>query len=134
MDHKRLLLSIFAAALLILIFSTAETDACSCYPTHPQTSYCNSEYGELSHFTLLMLMFMDRMLILFLFSLSYLSTVIVARILRKSNRRINNQIIYKIDIVKTYKASENATRFLKQSRLMTAPNDGLCGINFSKSS
>lgn len=100
MDHKRLLLSIFAAALLILIFSTAETDACSCYPTHPQTSYCNSEY------------------------------VIVARILRKSNRRINNQIIYKIDIVKTYKASENATRFLKQSRLMTAPNDGLCGINF----
>lgn len=41
--------------------------------------------------------------------------------------------IYKIDIVKTYKASENATKFLRQSRLMTAPSDGLCGIEFSKS-
>lgn len=59
--------------------------------------------------------------------------VIVARILRKSNRRINNQHIYKIDIVKTYKTSEKAQQYLKQSRLITAPNDGLCGINFSKS-
>lgn len=48
MDHKRLLLSIFAALLLVLISST-ETNACSCYPTHPQTSYCNSEYGKIEH-------------------------------------------------------------------------------------
>lgn len=59
-------------------------------------------------------------------------SVIVARILRKSNRRINNHHIYKIDIVKTYKTSEKAQQYLKQSRLITAPNDGLCGINFSE--
>lgn len=59
-------------------------------------------------------------------------SVIVARILRKSNRRINNHNVYKIDIVKTYKTSEKAQQYLKQSRLITAPNDGLCGINFSE--
>lgn len=59
-------------------------------------------------------------------------SVIVARILRKSSRRINNHHIYKIDIVKTYKTSEKAEQYLKQSRLITAPNDGLCGINFSE--
>lgn len=58
--------------------------------------------------------------------------MIVARILRRSNRKINNHHIYKIDIVKSYKASEKAQQYLKQSRLITAPNDGLCGINFSK--
>ncbi len=57
----------------------------------------------------------------------------MARILRKSSRKINNHHIYKIDIVKTYKASEKAQQYLKQHRLITAPNDGLCGINFSKS-
>jgi hypothetical protein len=61
-----------------------------------------------------------------------LVSVIVARILRKSNRRINEHHIYKIDIVKTYKASEKAQLYLRQSRLITAPNDGLCGINFSE--
>lgn len=59
-------------------------------------------------------------------------SVIVARILRKSNRRINNQHIYKIDIVKTYKTTEKAQQYLRQSRLITAPNDGLCGITFSE--
>lgn len=59
-------------------------------------------------------------------------TVIVARILRRSNRKVQNQHIYKIDIVKTYKTSEKAQQYLKQGRLITAPNDGLCGINFSK--
>lgn len=99
MDQKSLILSIFAISFTILLFSS-ETNACSCAPSHPQTSYCNSEY------------------------------VIVARILRKSNRRTNDQHIYKIDIVKTYKTSEKAQQYLKQSRLMTAPHDGLCGINF----
>lgn len=69
----------------------------------------------------------------FYFLTIYGSAVIVARILRKSNRKINSHHIYKIDIVKTYKASEKAQQYLKQSRLVTAPNDGLCGINFSKS-
>lgn len=46
MDQKGLILSIIAISLTILIFSP-ETQACSCYPSHPQTSYCNSEYGNL---------------------------------------------------------------------------------------
>ena len=71
---------------------------------------------------------------LFIIHSNQIVSVIVARILRKSNRRINNHHIYKIDIVKTYKASEKAMQYLKQSRLITAPNDGLCGINFSKCS
>lgn len=45
MDQKSLILSILAISLTILIFSS-ETQACSCYPSHPQTSYCNSEYGN----------------------------------------------------------------------------------------
>lgn len=121
MDLKRLALSVFVTALVVLI-STTETEACSCYPSHPQTSYCNSEYGEW-HLT------SDE-------TWNLLSarhpSVIVARILRKSNRRINNQHIYKIDIVKTYKTTEKAQQYLKQSRLITAPNDGLCGITFSE--
>ncbi|CAG9807051.1 unnamed protein product [Chironomus riparius] len=99
MSHKKLLLTIFAISFSFLMLAD-ETLACSCMPSHPQTSYCNAEY------------------------------VIVARILRRSNRKINNHHVYKIDIVKSYKASEKAQQYLKQSRLITAPNDGLCGINF----
>ncbi|KAG5672642.1 hypothetical protein PVAND_002755 [Polypedilum vanderplanki] len=99
MSNKKLLLTIFAISFSLLMLAD-DTFACSCLPSHPQSSYCNAEY------------------------------VIVARILRKSNRKINNHHIYKIDIVKTYKASEKAHQYLKQSRLITAPSDGLCGINF----
>lgn len=99
MDRKSFVFSLIAFIFAIVFFAQT-ADACTCYPSHPQTSYCNSEF------------------------------VIVARILRKSNRRINNHHIYKIDIVKTYKTSEKAQQYLKQSRLITAPNDGLCGISF----
>lgn len=125
MDQKSLILSILAISLTILIFSS-ETQACSCYPSHPQTSYCNSEYGN-KKITVVINWCNDSLTFIKSF------TVIVARILRKSNRRINNQHIYKIDIVKTYKTSEKAQQYLRQSRLITAPSDGLCGINFSKS-
>lgn len=124
MDLKRLALSVFVTTLVVLIFAT-ETEACSCYPSHPQTSYCNSEYGRALS---------DTCQVVATQTQSYLEifSVIVARILRKSNRRINNQHIYKIDIVKTYKTTEKAQQYLKQSRLITAPNDGLCGITFSE--
>lgn len=45
MDQKSLILSIIAISLTIVLFSST-TDACSCHPSHPQTSYCNSEYGN----------------------------------------------------------------------------------------
>lgn len=45
MDQKSLILSIIAISLTIVLFSST-TDACSCLPSHPQTSYCNSEYGN----------------------------------------------------------------------------------------
>lgn len=121
MIQKRLIFGIVASLFTILLISS-ETQACSCNPSHPQTSYCNSEYGKKSYFRF------NRTNC----NLFYFLSVIVARILRKSNRRINNHHIYKIDIVKTYKSSEKSQQYLKQSRLITAPNDGLCGINFSK--
>lgn len=99
MSHQKLLFTTFAL-LFSLSMLVDDTYACSCLPSHPQSSYCNAEY------------------------------VIVARVLRKSNRKINNHHIYKIDIVRTYKASEKAQQYLKQSRLITAPSDGLCGYTF----
>lgn len=121
MSQKKLLLTIFAISFSLLMLAD-DTLACSCLPSHPQTSYCNAEYGK------------NKIMTFINFNTIFKndSTVIVARILRKSNRKMNNHHIYKIDIVKTYKASEKAQVYLKQSRLLTAPNDGLCGINFSK--
>jgi hypothetical protein len=140
MSHKKLLLTIFAISFSLLMLAD-DTLACSCLPSHPQSSYCNAEYGmyamrEFNYNFMCDAHIYGAILIKTQqFSIfTPQSIVIVARILRRSNRKINNHHIYKIDIVKTYKSSEKAQQYLKQSRLITAPSDGLCGINFSESS
>lgn len=112
MKMKQSNLVIFAVAFFVIF--TAETFACSCMPSHPQTSYCNSDFGE---FIILKIKLIYRFYNCVFFISS--STVIVARILRRSNRRTNNQHIYKIDIVKQYKVSfshlEGAVNFMKRT-------------------
>lgn len=55
--------------------------------------------------------------------------VIVARIL--SRRPVQHgKSVYKIDIRKTYKMTEKAQHYLKQGRIFSANNDGMCGYNF----
>ena len=44
MKMKQSNLVLFALAFVVIF--TAETFACSCLPSHPQTSYCNSDFGE----------------------------------------------------------------------------------------
>lgn len=44
MKMKQSNLVLFALAFVVIF--TAETFACSCMPSHPQTSYCNSDFGE----------------------------------------------------------------------------------------
>lgn len=44
MSHKKLVLTIFAISFSLLMLAD-DTLACSCLPSHPQTSYCNAEYG-----------------------------------------------------------------------------------------
>lgn len=91
-------LSIFA----ILTFFSTPVESCMCYPAHPQTQYCNSDF------------------------------VIIARILRKSTRRTReNKDIYKIEIKKAYKLSEKAEAELKHGRLLTPHFDSLCGVDLN---
>lgn len=60
---------VMTAALLVtlgVILQLSSTEACSCLPEHAQTAYCDAEY------------------------------VIVAQVLRKSNRKHNDNNVYKI--------------------------------------
>lgn len=33
-------------ALAVAVVGVSVSDACSCMPTHPQTTYCNAEFGK----------------------------------------------------------------------------------------
>lgn len=81
-----------------IILQLRTTEACSCQPEHAQSAYCDAEY------------------------------VIVAQVLRKSNRKHNGNNVYKIEIKKEYKMSERAQKLLKQGKLITPPHDSLCGL------
>lgn len=40
-------LTLFGGLVLVaLSFYATPTDACSCMPSHPQTHYCNADYGK----------------------------------------------------------------------------------------
>lgn len=92
---------VMTAALLVtlgVILQLSSTEACSCLPEHAQTAYCDAEY------------------------------VIVAQVLRKSNRKHNDNNVYKIAIKKEYKMTPRAQKLLKQGKLITPPTDSMCGI------
>lgn len=38
--------SLILLALAVVAVGVSYSDACSCMPTHPQTTYCNAEYGK----------------------------------------------------------------------------------------
>ncbi|XP_058468040.1 tissue inhibitor of metalloproteinase isoform X2 [Malaya genurostris] len=57
-----------------------------------------------------------------------LFSVIVAQVLRKSNRKHNGNIVYKIVIKKEYKISPRAKKLLKHGKLVTPPFDSMCGL------
>lgn len=38
--------NIILLALAVVAVGVSVSEACSCMPTHPQTSYCNAEYGK----------------------------------------------------------------------------------------
>lgn len=54
--------------------------------------------------------------------------VIVAHILRMSNKKQNDSNVYKIAIKKEYKMSPRAQKLLKQAKLITPPSDSTCGL------
>uniref|UniRef100_U5EKP2 Putative metalloproteinase inhibitor 3 n=1 Tax=Corethrella appendiculata TaxID=1370023 RepID=U5EKP2_9DIPT len=96
--HIYKLLTVVLIFGLDLLSQFKSTEACSCMPEHSQAAYCKSDY------------------------------VIVARVLRRSNRKHQNNYVYKIDIRKAYKMNPAAERYLKQGRIMTPIDDSACGI------
>ncbi|XP_055618224.1 tissue inhibitor of metalloproteinase isoform X2 [Toxorhynchites rutilus septentrionalis] len=83
----------------IIIIQLSTIDACSCQPVHAQTAYCDAEY------------------------------VIVVQVLRKSNRKLDGNNVYKIAIKKEYKMTPHAEKLLKQGKLITPAMDSLCGLH-----
>ncbi|XP_055524866.1 tissue inhibitor of metalloproteinase isoform X2 [Wyeomyia smithii] len=75
------------------------TDGCSCQPEHAQTAYCNADY------------------------------VIVAEVLRKSNRTQHGNNVYKIAVKKEYKMNSRAQKMLGQGKLITPTSDSMCGLH-----
>ncbi|XP_058838318.1 tissue inhibitor of metalloproteinase isoform X2 [Topomyia yanbarensis] len=81
-----------------VILQLSTAEACSCQPEHAQTAYCDAEY------------------------------VIVVQVLRKSNRKLNGNNVYKIAIKKEYKMTPHAQKMLKQGKIVTPPSDSMCGL------
>lgn len=93
---------VLTLALLVMLGISLQlrpAEACSCQPEHPQTAYCDAEY------------------------------VIVAQVLRKSNRKHNGNNVFKIAIKKEYKMTPRAQKLLKQGKLVTPSIDSMCGLN-----
>ncbi|EDV93097.1 tissue inhibitor of metalloproteinase [Drosophila grimshawi] len=92
-------LSLLALAVFaVLAFYGHTVDACMCMPSHPQTHYCNADY------------------------------VVQLRVLRKSNTIEPGKTIYKVHIKRTYKATPEARKMLRDGRLATPSTDSMCGI------
>ncbi|XP_030370217.1 tissue inhibitor of metalloproteinase [Scaptodrosophila lebanonensis] len=92
-------LSLWALALVtVLAFYGSYVEACMCMPAHPQTHYCNADY------------------------------VVQVRVLRKSEKMDPGKTIYKVNIKRTYKATPEARKMLRDGRLATPNMDSSCGV------
>ncbi|XP_034485026.1 tissue inhibitor of metalloproteinase [Drosophila innubila] len=92
-------LSLLALALFaVLALYGRSADACMCMPSHPQTHYCTADY------------------------------VVQLRVLRKSNTIEPGKTTYKVHIKRTYKATPEARKMLRDGRLSTPILDSMCGI------
>ncbi|XP_031625536.1 tissue inhibitor of metalloproteinase [Contarinia nasturtii] len=85
------------ATIAIMLMQIQSSTACMCMPKHSQSWYCDSDY------------------------------VILARVLRKSNQKINFHDVYKIEVKKAYKKSPQTDSFLREGRILTPGIDSLCG-------
>lgn len=46
MELRKFFAFITFAIIAIILMQTKSVTSCMCMPTHPQTQYCNSDYGK----------------------------------------------------------------------------------------
>ncbi|EDV49653.1 tissue inhibitor of metalloproteinase [Drosophila erecta] len=98
MDFRKHLGLWMLLLVAILAFYGRPADACSCMPSHPQTHYATADY------------------------------VVQLRVLRQSETIEPGKITYKVQIKRTYRATPEARRMLRDGRLSTPRDEGMCGI------
>uniref|UniRef100_A0A1B0FH08 NTR domain-containing protein n=1 Tax=Glossina morsitans morsitans TaxID=37546 RepID=A0A1B0FH08_GLOMM len=99
METRRNCLGIFAFIwFAVITFYCKSATACSCMPSHPQTLYCEADYA------------------------------VVVRVLRMSYRSFENNMIYKIQIKKSFKTTPEGDMILRHHRLLTPSHDATCGV------
>ncbi|SPP87718.1 tissue inhibitor of metalloproteinase [Drosophila guanche] len=98
MDIRKYLGLLALVLVAVLALNGRPADACSCMPSHPQTHFCKADY------------------------------VVQLRVLRKSDTIDPGRTTYKVHIKRTYKATPEARRMLRDGRLATPNSDSMCGI------
>ncbi|XP_020810962.1 tissue inhibitor of metalloproteases [Drosophila serrata] len=98
MDFRKHLGLLMLVLVAVLAFYGRPVDACSCYPAHPQTHFCQADY------------------------------VVQLRVLRKSDTIEPGKSTYKVQLKRTYKATPEARRMLRDGRLATPLADSMCGM------
>eukprot|EP00099_Drosophila_melanogaster_P028210 NP_731461.1 tissue inhibitor of metalloproteases [Drosophila melanogaster] len=99
MDLRKHLGLLTLLLVAVFAFYGRPADACSCMPSHPQTHFAQADY------------------------------VVQLRVLRKSDTIEPGRTTYKVHIKRTYKATSEARRMLRDGRLSTPQDDAMCGIN-----
>ncbi|XP_068155885.1 tissue inhibitor of metalloproteinase [Drosophila tropicalis] len=93
-------LSLLALSLLAIVaFYGQPANACSCMPSHPQTHFCTADF------------------------------VVQLRVRRKSDMIERGKTHYKVQIRRTYKATPEALRMLRDGRLTAPSMESMCGIS-----
>ncbi|XP_044314956.1 tissue inhibitor of metalloproteinase [Drosophila rhopaloa] len=98
MDFRKHLGLMTLVLVAVLAFYGRPADACSCERMHPQKHYARADY------------------------------VVQLRVLRKSDTIEPGKTTYKVHIKRTYKATPEARHMLRDGRLATPRDDGMCGI------
>ncbi|XP_061399232.1 tissue inhibitor of metalloproteinase-like [Musca vetustissima] len=99
MEITRILTLLGIVIMAIITFYATPADACMCLPSHPQTHYCEADY------------------------------VALIRVMRKSSKLVAGKIVYKVEVKKSYKMTQEGQRTLKHGRIMTSAHDSMCGVN-----
>ncbi|XP_017085455.1 tissue inhibitor of metalloproteinase [Drosophila eugracilis] len=101
MDFRKHLGLLTLLLVAVLAFYGRPVDACSCMPSHPQTHFAQADY------------------------------VVQLRVIRKSDTIEPGKTTYKVQIKRTYKATPEARRMLRDNRLATPRDDGMCGVKLT---